>query len=130
MEAAYSASRTDVGASFPRYSAAVLGFRNYWYPVMLGRDLRRRPRAVTLCGEKIVLVRDQGRVYALHDRCPHRGVPLSIGRCAFPGMLTCAYHGWTYDLQSGDLVAALTDGPDSPVVGKATVRVATYPVEE
>src|ERR671919_469998 len=56
--------------------------------------------------------------------------PLSAGRCVFTGMITCAYHGWTYDLASGDLVAALTDGPDSPICGKASVRVRTYPVEE
>jgi len=128
MEDRYSAGRTDVGSNFPRYAAAVLGFRNYWYPVMLARDLGRAPKAVTVCGEQIVLVRDRGRVYALHDRCPHRGVPLSCGRREFPGMLTCAYHGWTYDLQTGRLEVVLTDGPDSPICGKANVR--TYPVEE
>src|SRR5919199_1809456 len=91
-------------------------------------DVGGAPRSVTLCGEKIVLVRDGGRVYGLHDRCPHRGVPLSCGRREFPGMLTCAYHGWTYDLQTGRLEVVLTDGPDSPMCGKANVR--TYPVEE
>ncbi|HEY7061826.1 MAG TPA: Rieske 2Fe-2S domain-containing protein [Chloroflexota bacterium] len=129
-EALESASQERVHGLWPRYDAAVLGFRNYWYPVLFARDLGRKPRSVTICGERIVLVRDGGRVYALHDRCPHRGVPLSAGRCAFPGLLTCAYHGWTYDLATGDLVAALTDGPDSPIVGKASVRVPTYPVEE
>jgi phenylpropionate dioxygenase-like ring-hydroxylating dioxygenase large terminal subunit len=129
-EAARSASREQTRGLWPRYDAAALGFRNYWYPVLFSRQLGRKPRALTLCGERIVLVRDGGTAYALHDRCPHRGVPLSQGRCAFPGMLTCAYHGWTYDLATGDLVAALTDGPDSPISGKASVRVATYPVEE
>jgi phenylpropionate dioxygenase-like ring-hydroxylating dioxygenase large terminal subunit len=127
-EERHSASRTEMASLFPRYSAAVLGFRNYWYPVLLARDLGRKPKAIKLCGEKIVLVRDQGRVYALHDRCPHRGVPLSAGRREFPGMLTCAYHGWTYDLATGRLEVVLTDGPDSPICGKANVR--TYPVEE
>jgi phenylpropionate dioxygenase-like ring-hydroxylating dioxygenase large terminal subunit len=85
---------------------------------------------VTVCGERVALVRDGGRVYGLHDRCPHRGVPLSQGRREFAGMLTCAYHGWTYDLANGELVAALTDGPESPICGKASVRVRSYPVEE
>jgi nitrite reductase/ring-hydroxylating ferredoxin subunit len=129
-EASESASHESVRRNWPRYDAAALGLRNYWYPVLFSRQLRRRPRAVRLCGERLVLVRDGGRVYALHNRCPHRGVPLSAGRCEFPGMLTCAYHGWTYDLATGDLVAALTDGPDSPVCGKANVRVRAYPVEE
>ena len=74
--------------------------------------------------------RHEGKCYALEDRCPHRGVPLSVGRCEFPGTSTisCAYHGWTYDLNTGECVGAVTDGPDSPIVGKVGVR--TYPVEE
>jgi phenylpropionate dioxygenase-like ring-hydroxylating dioxygenase large terminal subunit len=131
MEETRSASQEQVWSQWPRYRAAALGLRNYWYPVMASRVLReKKPRPITLCGEKIVLVRNAGRIYGLHDRCPHRGVKLSAGRCEFPGLLTCAYHGWTYDLGTGDLVAALTDGPDSPIVGKTGVRVKTYPVEE
>jgi nitrite reductase/ring-hydroxylating ferredoxin subunit len=129
IEDAHSASH-DPGSQWSRYVDAVLGFRDYWYPVLLSRQLGRKPRSITLCGEEIVLVRDQGRVYGLRDRCPHRGVPLSAGRCEFAGTLTCAYHGWTYDLASGDLAAALTDGPESPIIGKASVRVQTYRVEE
>ena len=97
------------GVRWPRYEGAELGFRHYWYPVLESRRLRKRPRAVTLLGEKIVLVRAPDGVHALDDRCPHRGVPLSMGRCVFSGMITCAYHGWTFDVTSGELVAALTD---------------------
>ena len=118
------------GVRWPRYEGAELGFRHYWYPVLESRRLRKRPRAVTLLGEKIVLVRAPDGVHALDDRCPHRGVPLSMGRCVFSGMITCAYHGWTFDVTSGELVAALTDGPDSPICGKPEVRVQSYPVEE
>jgi phenylpropionate dioxygenase-like ring-hydroxylating dioxygenase large terminal subunit len=130
MEDSQSASQESTASAWPRYDAAVNGFRNYWYPVLFSRDVGRKPRAITLAGEKIVLVRDKGRLRALHDRCPHRGVPLSAGRSEFPGFITCAYHGWTYDLQSGELAAVLTDGPDSPICGKAVVQVKTYPVEE
>ncbi len=115
---------------WPRYDRAVLGYRHYWYPVLESRKLRKRPHPLTLLGEKIVLVRDRGQAYALSDRCLHRGVPLSMGRREFPGRLTCCYHGWTYDLASGELVAALTDGPDSPICGNPELRVRTYPVEE
>ena len=88
-EAPQSASRERVRGRWPRYDAAVLGFRNYWYPVLFAHQLGRKPHAITLCGERIVLVREGDRVYALHDRCPHRGIPLSQGRREFPGMLTC-----------------------------------------
>jgi phenylpropionate dioxygenase-like ring-hydroxylating dioxygenase large terminal subunit len=57
-------------------------------------------------------------------------VPLShpMASQEFPGTWTCCYHGWTFDLETGTLVAAITDGPDSPICGKVAVR--TYPVEE
>lgn len=128
MEARHSASREDVSGAFRRYNEAVLGFRNYWYPVMESRALTSKPVARQICGERIVLVRDRSGARALFDRCPHRGIPLSTGTQYAPGTLTCPYHGWTYDLQSGELVAVLTDRPDSPICGK--VRVKSYPVEE
>lgn len=130
MDEGQSASNDSLSHRWPRYEAAALGFRHYWYPVLESRKLRKRPRAIMLCGEKVVLLRDQGKVRALHDRCPHRGVPLSAGRREFSGFLTCRYHGWTYDVSTGELVAALTDGPDSPICGLADVRVKTYPAEE
>jgi nitrite reductase/ring-hydroxylating ferredoxin subunit len=115
--------------TWPTYDAAVLGLRSYWYPVLWSRELGRKPRAVTLLGEQVMLVRDRdGKPYALNNRCPHRGVPLSLGKQEFPNTWSCWYHGWTYDLSSGIMVACLTDGPDSPLRGK--VQVATYPVEE
>ena len=113
---------------WPRYNAAVLGFRNYWYPVMWARDLKRRPVALKLCGDPIMLLRGQGKPYAFYNQCPHRGIPLSVGRQDFPGTWSCRYHGWVFDLETGVLRAALTDGPDSPICGK--VRAKTYPVEE
>jgi len=124
------ASRTSLYREWPRYEAANEGFRNYWYPVLESRKFGKAPKAVRVVGESIVLVRDGDKVHALHNRCPHRGVPLSAGRREFPGTISCIYHGWTYRLASGELVAALTDGPDSPICGKAGVRVKTYPVEE
>jgi len=117
-------------STWPRYEAAAVGFRNYWYPVTWSHRVTESPIQVTLLGETIMLLREQGRVRALHDRCPHRGVPLShrMASQEFPGTWTCCYHGWTFDLESGTLVAAITDGPDSPICGKVAVK--TYPAEE
>jgi phenylpropionate dioxygenase-like ring-hydroxylating dioxygenase large terminal subunit len=77
-----------------------------------------------------MLIREKGTVRALHDRCPHRGVPLShpMSSQEWPGTWTCCYHGWTFDLETGVLRAAITDGPDSPICGKVAVK--TYPVQE
>src|SRR3954454_4988874 len=79
MEDRLSASHDEPGGNWPNYDAAVIGFRNYWYPVMFARKLGRKPRALTLLGERVMLVREGEKVYALHDRCPHRGIPLSTG---------------------------------------------------
>jgi phenylpropionate dioxygenase-like ring-hydroxylating dioxygenase large terminal subunit len=113
---------------WPRYAAAATGLRNYWYPVMWSRDLGRKPVAIKLCDEPIMLIRENGKARALLDQCPHRGIPLSVGKQVFPCTWSCRYHGWTFNLETGVLEAALTDGPDSPIRGK--VRVKTYPVEE
>jgi nitrite reductase/ring-hydroxylating ferredoxin subunit len=120
--------RTDWDA-WPVYKAAELGLPgSWWYPVMWSSQLRRKPVSLQLCGEQVVFIRDGGRAYALHDRCPHRGIPLSLGSREFPGTISCAYHGWTYRLGDGVLTAVITDGPDSPICGKVAVR--TYPVAE
>src|SRR5207244_10918599 len=66
---------------WPRYDEAALGFRNYWYPAMISRKLRRRAVALRILGEKLLFIRYQGKSFALEDRCAHRGIPLSIGRC-------------------------------------------------
>lgn len=73
-------------------------FRDDWYPVCRSRELGRRPLAVTLFATPLVLYRDRrsGAPAALLDRCPHRNVPLSLGRVRETG-LQCAYHGWEFD---------------------------------
>jgi phenylpropionate dioxygenase-like ring-hydroxylating dioxygenase large terminal subunit len=129
-EADRSASNEWVADAYPRYRGAATGFRNYWYPVMFSRSLGSKPVSVRILGERIMLIRQGGEAFALQDRCPHRGVPLSEGESHAPCTISCVYHGWTYDLRTGQLVAALTDSPDSPICGKASVAVAVYPVEE
>jgi phenylpropionate dioxygenase-like ring-hydroxylating dioxygenase large terminal subunit len=122
-----SAGRQD-WSTWPQYDAASQGFRGYWYPVTWSGHVTSKPQGFRICGEAIVLIRDNGSAYALHDRCPHRGVPLSLGNQQFPGTLSCPYHGWTYRLADGLLCAVITDGPDSPICGKVSVQ--TYPVAE
>lgn len=58
---------------------------------------RRGPASLVIGGERIVLFRDaQGTVRALLDRCPHRGVALSLGRVE-NGEIVCPFHGWRFD---------------------------------
>jgi phenylpropionate dioxygenase-like ring-hydroxylating dioxygenase large terminal subunit len=69
-----------------------------WYVACLSSELgRRRPVARTVLGTPLCLFRDgDGRAGAVVDRCPHRNVPLSLGRLR-DGLLECRYHGWRFD---------------------------------
>ncbi len=70
--------------------------RDDWYPVARCEQVRKHPVAAMLFGTPIVVFRVAGHVASLVDRCPHRNVPLSLGRVRGPH-LQCAYHGWEFD---------------------------------
>lgn len=103
--------------------------RKWWYVVALGRELGRKPLAVRLIDLPLVLYRDkEGRPVAQLDRCPHRNVPLSAGRCLDDNSLECPYHGWRF-APSGQCshIPGLVGGP------KSTHRVpcfATYECQD
>ncbi|MFM6854585.1 MAG: Rieske 2Fe-2S domain-containing protein, partial [Sphingopyxis sp.] len=69
-----------------------------WHPVAYLADVGRAPMAVKLMGHPLVVFRDGDAVGVLEDRCPHRNVPLSSGRCV-DGQIECPYHGWRFDTQ-------------------------------
>jgi phenylpropionate dioxygenase-like ring-hydroxylating dioxygenase large terminal subunit len=71
------------------------GFANVWTPVLLASDLKvGRPVGVQVAGTPIVLFRGkEGKPAALVDRCPHRGVALSLGSVK-DGVIECPFHGW------------------------------------
>jgi phenylpropionate dioxygenase-like ring-hydroxylating dioxygenase large terminal subunit len=73
-----------------------------WYPAMRVGDLRAHKTAkALLLGVPLLLGRKTGgRLFALRDLCPHRGIPLSAGW--FDGeTVTCKYHGWRFEPCSG-----------------------------
>jgi len=45
-----------------------------------------------------------GEVFALHDKCPHKGGPLSQGIVSGK-KVTCPLHGWNIGLEDGNAVA-------------------------
>ncbi len=51
-------------------------------------------------GRRVLLINYQGTVCAYEDRCRHQGVRLSEGRIV-DHVLTCAAHGWEYDIRTG-----------------------------
>ncbi len=73
-------------------------FAHVWTIVGLASDLTAgKPLAMTVSGERVVFFRDAtGKPVALIDRCPHRGVALSLGRIDH-GEIECPFHGWRFD---------------------------------
>jgi nitrite reductase/ring-hydroxylating ferredoxin subunit len=74
-------------------------------------------RLVRHDGRQVLVVAQEGRLFAIANRCPHEGYPLSEGTIGPGCVLTCNWHNWKFDLASG---AAL--------VGRDPVR--TYEVAE
>ncbi len=58
---------------------------------------------------------NEDRVYALNDRCPHKGGPLSQG-IVHGDSVTCPMHNWVISLNTG-----MAQGADSG-------SVKTYPI--
>lgn len=103
--------------------------REMWYVALAGAALRPgRMVAKTLLGEPVLLGRDaEGRVFALRDICPHRGIPLSCGR--FDGReIECCYHGWRFDREGRcTAIPSLAAGQEMDI---GRVRVKHYPAVE
>jgi phenylpropionate dioxygenase-like ring-hydroxylating dioxygenase large terminal subunit len=73
-----------------------------WYPAMRSGELRAKKTAkAMLLGVPLLLGRkNDGKLFAMRDLCPHRGIPLSAGW--FDGeSVTCKYHGWRFEPCSG-----------------------------
>ena len=72
-----------------------------WYVGAWSHELDDGPIARKLLGEDVVMFRNpDGKAGALEDRCPHRGVRLSLGKSVAEG-LQCGYHGMVFGRDGG-----------------------------
>jgi len=98
--------------------------RNAWYVAAWSHEIGERLHPMKLLGENIVFWRkSDGEVVALEDACPHRKLPLHMGRIK-NGQVECGYHGLTFD---GSGRCTLMPGSARP---PAAVKVRSYPVAE
>jgi nitrite reductase (NADH) small subunit len=75
-------------------------------------------RVARPAGPSVALFRTaQDRVFALLDRCPHKGGPLSQG-IVFGDSVACPLHNWTIALDSGEARA-----PDQGCTVRFSVKV-------
>jgi phenylpropionate dioxygenase-like ring-hydroxylating dioxygenase large terminal subunit len=100
------------------------GFARLWTPVMPSRAVRARPVRFVLAGTPIVLFRGaEGRIGALVDRCPHRGVALSLGKVGDDGCLECPFHGWRFDTDGVNRRAPLNPDAKLDALGASALPV-------
>lgn len=75
-------------------------------------------RVVASQGGDIAIFRNGAdEVFAVHDKCPHKGGPLSQGM-VHGRQVTCPLHSWKIQLDSGEAVA-----PDSGCTRAFQVKV-------
>jgi nitrite reductase/ring-hydroxylating ferredoxin subunit len=77
---------------------------------------KQRCIATKVGSQPVCVVWDEGRAFAVDDRCPHLGFPLHRGTVE-SGLLTCHWHHARFDLMSGGTLDPFADD------------VRAYPVE-
>ncbi len=99
-----------------------------WFPVCSGEDLPQKHVFETdLLGREIAIWRDRGGgVNVWENRCPHRGMRLTLG-ANLGGELRCAYHGYRFAAGSGTCTSVPAQPDKAP---PRSLCVKTYPVRE
>jgi nitrite reductase/ring-hydroxylating ferredoxin subunit len=105
------------------------GLRDGWWLAALASEIKQHPKAFSLGERRLAIYRDlQGVVRAVEDQCPHRRLPLSMGRITEDGYLQCAYHGWCFDGATGRCTSIPNTHADEKVPG--AIRVAAFATAE
>ena len=81
-------------------------------------------RTVEVHGIWIALFNVDGTFYAIDNACPHAGGPLGEGRMRQSGMVECPWHGWRFDVKTGQRV-----GNPNFEVACCTVRIVDDEVQ-
>lgn len=61
-------------------------------------------KVVEIEGRDVVVVNDDGQLYAIDNQCPHLGGPLGKGRLEGRELI-CPWHGWRWDVKSGRVLS-------------------------
>jgi nitrite reductase/ring-hydroxylating ferredoxin subunit/uncharacterized membrane protein len=102
-----------------------------WTDVAAAADVSDKPLNVDAGGVAVLLIRDNGEVRALSDRCTHRGGPLHEGKIQ-DGCVECPWHGSRFRLTDGQIARGPATRPQRAfevrtVEGRIQVRPAPDP---
>lgn len=99
--------------------------KNAWYVAAWSSEISEKPRARTLLGESVLLVRkSDGAAVALGNRCPHRFAPLNMGIFQNDS-IQCTYHGLRFGLDG-----ACVENPTGRGAIPRQARIPAYRVAE
>lgn len=112
---------TNTAVLSPAAKRLALGLLDQWYAICPSTFVEPGAmRRVKRWGEDWVLFREpNGKLRMLHDRCPHRGAPLSQGE-HMGGRIACAYHGVQVDGEG--LVVSVPGLPGCALEGMRATR--------
>lgn len=97
---------------------------NAWYVVAQSAQIDHQMQSIKILGDNLLFYRNsKNEIVALEDACPHRKMPLSMGKLVGDAV-QCGYHGLTFDA-CGKCVNAPTQ---DKIPSNAFVR--SYPVVE
>jgi nitrite reductase/ring-hydroxylating ferredoxin subunit/uncharacterized membrane protein len=100
-------------------SRAVDGSIDEWTPLLDSDSLiEGKPKRVAVGTAQVMLYRSDERIYALANRCSHRGGPLHKGQVK-GATVTCPWHLSTFSLEDGSILR-----------GPATAPQPVYEVQE
>ena len=74
--------------------------------------------AVEIAEKRICLARTEKGFFALDEKCPHQGLPITRGGFCENGTVVCPFHRYAWNLKSGREVERRGD------------NIQLYPVEE
>ena len=63
------------------------------------------PILVAPKGLPVLLIKEDGQIYALSNKCAHMGCGLEAGVVS-DGTIQCPCHDWRYDLRTGEFLTA------------------------
>ncbi|MDE1164884.1 MAG: aromatic ring-hydroxylating dioxygenase subunit alpha [Pseudomonas sp.] len=97
----------------------------HWYPIAQSAAVGQAPIKAMLLDEPLVLYRLGDELVVARDVCPHRGVPLSMGKSDGQGVV-CAYHGLRFG--HGGRCNKIPASPNGTI--PARMALFTYPAIE
>ena len=78
---------------------------DWWLVTSLAEIPEQGVLDLKLKGHKLLLSRQGETVTCFHNACSHLGVPIDGGECE-DGILTCPYHGFQFELGTGNCLTA------------------------